>query len=453
RNANGVATREWVYGVGIDEPIRMTLKPHKPAATNYYFQQNAIGSVVAVADTSGNVVERYKYLAFGKEEIYDATGVKRSGSAVGNPIRFQGRWRDSAEGSPLVYFRARYYDPKDGRFTSRDPIGVWGDPGQFGNAYGAFGNNGVSFGDPFGLKETWGDWFAHKAAFATGLAEGAWTGVKTLADAASFHKIEALHQNVIADQSSFMTTGQMNALNKIADYTVLASYAAGGALVGGAVMTGEVTTVGLSGAMDVALTTNTIIVQGGGLTGAFVSTGVGGTLALMAGGPQNGPAVVDQMNNTILGASPLGGKFSMPPLLPGGSGPAPGVIELSPGKPSGAFANGMRNTNPVEFVFDLEAARMLVGKAPCGGGSRHENLAQVLGYLTETNAHMYGWGIPENGNLVGGMVWRGPNGEIMTNEHSGHYGGNWTPAAREAFMKFVQSTTGAAHTHEGWGTR
>ncbi|MBL4847523.1 MAG: hypothetical protein JKY65_18550 [Planctomycetes bacterium] len=28
----------------------------------------------------------------------------------------------------------RYYDPEVGRFVSRDPLGMWGDPGQRDNA-------------------------------------------------------------------------------------------------------------------------------------------------------------------------------------------------------------------------------------------------------------------------------------------------------------------------------
>lgn len=142
----------WVYGVGIDEPIRQTRKKANGQLKDQVFYcQNAIGSVVALTDASGAVVERYKYLAFGQEEIFDGAGVKRGSSAFGNPYRFQGRWRDQAEGSPLVYFRARYYDPKDGRFTTRDPIGTWGDAGQLGNAYGAFGCSPATFTDPFGF--------------------------------------------------------------------------------------------------------------------------------------------------------------------------------------------------------------------------------------------------------------------------------------------------------------
>lgn len=55
------------------------------------------------------------------------------------------------EGSGLYYYRLRYYDAAAGRFISRDPLGMWGDPGQRGNAQNYCGNNPVNRVDPLGL--------------------------------------------------------------------------------------------------------------------------------------------------------------------------------------------------------------------------------------------------------------------------------------------------------------
>jgi len=102
-------------------------------------------------NASGAVVERYKYLAFGQEQILTATGAPLAASACGNPYRFQGRWRDYEEGGPLYYFRARYYRPDTGRFVTRDPTGSWrGQTG--GNGYLAFGNDAIDHADPTGLE-------------------------------------------------------------------------------------------------------------------------------------------------------------------------------------------------------------------------------------------------------------------------------------------------------------
>jgi RHS repeat-associated protein len=53
----------------------------------------------------------------------------------------------------LYYFRNRYLDPVEGRFVNRDPIGIWGDPGNMGNGYAFEGGNPVSRRDPFGLGQ------------------------------------------------------------------------------------------------------------------------------------------------------------------------------------------------------------------------------------------------------------------------------------------------------------
>lgn len=58
---------------------------------------------------------------------------------------FTGREWDPETG--LYYYRARYYDPKAGRFISEDPIGFGGGV----NFYGYVGGNPTGFVDPAGL--------------------------------------------------------------------------------------------------------------------------------------------------------------------------------------------------------------------------------------------------------------------------------------------------------------
>ena len=77
--------------------------------------------------------------------------VVESGSAVGNPYLYNGRRFEPETG--LYYNRARYYNPDQGRFISRDPIGSFGDEMNFGNAYGYVGNSPLSLSDPSGLKQ------------------------------------------------------------------------------------------------------------------------------------------------------------------------------------------------------------------------------------------------------------------------------------------------------------
>jgi RHS repeat-associated protein len=53
------------------------------------------------------------------------------------------------DGSGLEYMRNRYYDPRTGRFTQEDPIGLAGGL----NLYGFAAGDPVNFDDPFGLCE------------------------------------------------------------------------------------------------------------------------------------------------------------------------------------------------------------------------------------------------------------------------------------------------------------
>src|SRR5262249_57332646 len=76
---------------------------------------------------------------------YDAWGSLESGATVGGPA-FTGHEWDPESG--LSYYRARYYDPKLGRFLSEDPIGFEGGDANF---YAYVFNNPTTWIDPSGL--------------------------------------------------------------------------------------------------------------------------------------------------------------------------------------------------------------------------------------------------------------------------------------------------------------
>jgi len=67
-----------------------------------------------------------------------------TGTPNPSPFHFTGREND---GTGLYYYRARYYDPTQGRFVSDDPIGLTPGP----NMYLYVRGNPVRFRDPLGL--------------------------------------------------------------------------------------------------------------------------------------------------------------------------------------------------------------------------------------------------------------------------------------------------------------
>ena len=76
----------FVYGPGtcppsawrIDEPVCMVDIAHEGAI--YYYHYDGLGSVVALSDGAGNIVERYTYDVFGEPNIWDANGDALAGS-------------------------------------------------------------------------------------------------------------------------------------------------------------------------------------------------------------------------------------------------------------------------------------------------------------------------------------------------------------------------------------
>ena len=63
--------RKFIYGPGIDEPICMI----DVATGNWYFYHyDGLGSVVALSNTSGTIVEGYIYDAFGKCTVITNAG-------------------------------------------------------------------------------------------------------------------------------------------------------------------------------------------------------------------------------------------------------------------------------------------------------------------------------------------------------------------------------------------
>ncbi len=129
------------------------------------------GSTVAVVDRASSLVrERVTYDAQGTPYFeaadntpeLDPNGAFRRDALSGVEELFQGMHYDpatSARFSSLSIDRAgtymlldRVYSPYMGRFTSRDPIGVWGDSANAGNGYAFAGGNPGTMGDTGGLR-------------------------------------------------------------------------------------------------------------------------------------------------------------------------------------------------------------------------------------------------------------------------------------------------------------
>ncbi len=133
-DANGNIITEYVHGPGIDEPIAM-LRNNQ----TYYYHADGLGSIIAITNSAGQVVQRYEYDSF-------CAITYSQDAAFKQPYTYTAREYDQESG--LYYYRARYYDAKIGRFITQDPIGFAGGDVNF---YVMVINNPLRFIDPWGL--------------------------------------------------------------------------------------------------------------------------------------------------------------------------------------------------------------------------------------------------------------------------------------------------------------
>lgn len=145
RNAQSNTLASYIYANGIDQVVQM-----KRGNDIYYYHVDELGSVMAVTNASGALVERYSYDPYGTPTIYGATGNILSQSTIDNRFLFTGREYDTETG--LYHYRARTMHPELGRFNQTDPLLFADDL----NLYSYVGNMPTSFIDPLGLKRA--DW-------------------------------------------------------------------------------------------------------------------------------------------------------------------------------------------------------------------------------------------------------------------------------------------------------
>ncbi len=118
---------------GIDEFFNRT-----DTAGSYTPITDALGSVLGLTNSSGAFTTQYGYDPFGN--------TTSSGSTSTNVFQYTGRENDN---NGLYFYRARYYSPQFGRFTSEDPIGFAGGI----NLYAYVGDNPMNLVDPLGLTD------------------------------------------------------------------------------------------------------------------------------------------------------------------------------------------------------------------------------------------------------------------------------------------------------------
>jgi len=100
----------FIHGPGTDEPLAFVR-----AGQSYFYHADGLGSIVAITDSTQAIVQKYSYESF---------VLPTPLTTLQQPYMFTGREWDAEIG--LYFYRARYYDPMEGRFISEDPIAIRG---------------------------------------------------------------------------------------------------------------------------------------------------------------------------------------------------------------------------------------------------------------------------------------------------------------------------------------
>ena len=128
----GTSVSANLLAAGIDEYFQRT-----DSAGSRSFLTDALGSTLALADSSGTLQTSYTYEPFGNTTV--------SGAASTNSFAFTGRELDP---TGLYFYRARYHNPVHQRFLSEDPARFHGGSPDF---YTYVLDDPANRDDPFGL--------------------------------------------------------------------------------------------------------------------------------------------------------------------------------------------------------------------------------------------------------------------------------------------------------------
>jgi RHS repeat-associated protein len=136
-DTSGNRVRTYAWGLDLASSLTATggiaalvqFVDYTGTATAYLPGYDGSGNVATITQDNGTIVAAYEYGPFGellrKDGAYAAT----------NPFRNATKYTDNESG--YVYYGTRYYDPRNGRFVSRDTIGELGGL----NLYAFVGNN------------------------------------------------------------------------------------------------------------------------------------------------------------------------------------------------------------------------------------------------------------------------------------------------------------------------
>jgi RHS repeat-associated protein len=153
-NRTTVATTpslQWIWDLRYrDAVVLRDVVPIDTTKRLYYCQDANYKTTALVQESTGNVVERYLYQAYGQPTVLDGSWNSQSPTTYRNEILFGGYRFDLDTGIYLA--RNRYFHPTLGTWLQRDPIGY----ADGMNLYEYVKSNSLKYVDPWGLQDSVG---------------------------------------------------------------------------------------------------------------------------------------------------------------------------------------------------------------------------------------------------------------------------------------------------------
>jgi len=143
--SSGSLTRRNIAGVMFQQTP--TTGTGAGVSTNYFLHHDHLGNLVAITNTSGAILERLAYSAFG--DRISPTALNTPG--VSNRSRRGFTGHEQFELLNVVHMNGRIYDPTLGRFLQVDPVVQDPSNGQNYNRYTYVWNNPLAYTDPTGM--------------------------------------------------------------------------------------------------------------------------------------------------------------------------------------------------------------------------------------------------------------------------------------------------------------